>query len=55
MMPVVNVKRPGTRWLSACLAGLVLSSLVGGFSVQIAVVFVAIAVTGIALISRDTT
>lgn len=45
-------KRPeNVRWLGACLFGLILATLVGGFSAAMAVVLVVVFLTGAALIA----
>ncbi len=45
-------KRPeNVRWLGWCLFGLILATLVGGFSAAMAVVLVAVFLTGAALIA----
>lgn len=47
-------KRPHhTRWLAACLLGLLISSVVGGFSLRVAAVFVVIFGVGAALLNLD--
>lgn len=47
-------KRPyHTRWLAACLLALILSTLVGGFSLGVAAVFLVIFLAGAALLNLD--
>lgn len=42
-----------TRWLGACLFGLLFATLVTGFSLMMAIVIVVVALTGATLISIE--
>lgn len=47
-------KRPHhSRWLAACLTGLVLAALAGGFNLGLAAVFVIVFAVGAAVLSLD--
>ena len=53
-MTTFEWKRPHhTRWLAACLIGLALAVLIGGFNLGLAALFVIIFAVGAAVLSLD--